>query len=47
MIRRLILVPLIVACAATAVAQPQASYPEKRGFKLTGFPRLVKIAENV
>ena len=37
----------LLACATLAAAQPRTAYPEKRGFKLTDFPRLVKIAENV
>ena len=27
--------------------QVRTAYPEKRGFKLTDFPRTVKLAENV
>jgi cyclase len=33
--------------AAVADAQPRTAFPEKRGHKMTDFPRLVKIAENV
>jgi cyclase len=33
--------------ATGAAAQPRTAFPEKRGHKLTDFPRLVKIAENV
>ena len=36
-----------LSVAAPAVAQVRTAYPEKRGFKLTDFPRTVKLAENV
>src|SRR5262245_14890227 len=40
-----------VACAiglaVSGVAQVRTAFPEKRGFKLTDFPRLVKLANNV
>lgn len=29
------------------MAQPRTAYPEKRGFKLSEFPRTIKLAENV
>jgi glyoxylase-like metal-dependent hydrolase (beta-lactamase superfamily II) len=45
--KRLIFAALSVACAVSASAQPRTAYPEKRGFKITDFPRLVKIADNV
>jgi glyoxylase-like metal-dependent hydrolase (beta-lactamase superfamily II) len=37
----------VVALATAAAAQPRTAFPEKRGFKLTDFPRLVKIAADV
>ena len=43
----MILAASILCVATLAGAQPRTAYPEKRGFKLTDFPRLVKIAENV
>jgi len=33
--------------AAPSAAQVRTAYPEKRGFKLTDFPRTVKLADNV
>jgi cyclase len=33
--------------ASLAVAQPRTAYPEKRGLKLSEFPRVVKLADNV
>ena len=33
--------------AAPSSAQVRTAYPEKRGFKLTDFPRTVKLADNV
>src|SRR5262245_4688510 len=49
MIRRLVVAVMVVAVgiAATAVAQVRSAYPDKRGFKLTDFPRTVKLAPNV
>lgn len=38
---------VVVACAATASAQVRTAFPEKRGFKLTDFPRTIKLADNV
>jgi cyclase len=38
---------IVVALAATASAQVRTAFPEKRGFKLTDFPRTVKLADNV
>ncbi|HVZ49308.1 MAG TPA: MBL fold metallo-hydrolase [Gemmatimonadaceae bacterium] len=35
------------AIPASLAAQPRTAYPEKRGLKLTDFPRLVKLADNV
>lgn len=38
---------IFVALAAIAGAQPRTAFPEKRGLKLTEFPRVIKLAENV
>ncbi|MGD9906852.1 MAG: MBL fold metallo-hydrolase [Vicinamibacterales bacterium] len=38
---------LVALVTATLAAQPRTAFPEKRGFKLTDFPRVVKLAENV
>jgi glyoxylase-like metal-dependent hydrolase (beta-lactamase superfamily II) len=38
---------LVLACAATVSAQVRTAFPEKRGFKLTDFPRTIKLADNV
>ena len=39
---------LVALLAVTAVAgQPRTAFPDKRGLKLTDFPRVVKLAENV
>lgn len=45
----LILVGTVVSAMAgtRSVAQERTAYPEKRGLKLTEFPRLVKLADNV
>lgn len=40
-------VALVLSIAAPSAAQVRTAYPEKRGFKLTDFPRTVKLAENV
>ena len=37
----------LVLSAAPLLAQVRTAYPEKRGFKLTDFPRTVKLADNV
>ena len=39
----------VILCltGALTAAQPRTAFPEKRGHKMTDFPRLVKIAENV
>jgi glyoxylase-like metal-dependent hydrolase (beta-lactamase superfamily II) len=44
---RFVFAAAILAVTTLAAAQPRTAFPEKRGFKLTDFPRLVKIAENV
>jgi cyclase len=36
-----------IALTAAASAQVRTAFPEKRGFKLTDFPRVVKLATNV
>jgi cyclase len=38
---------LVVIAAAVAAAQTRTAFPEKRGLKLTDFPRVVPLAENV
>ena len=38
---------LVCICAGPAFAQVRTAYPEKRGFKLSEFPRVVKLADNV
>jgi glyoxylase-like metal-dependent hydrolase (beta-lactamase superfamily II) len=37
----------VAAVVAAVGAQPRTAFPEKRGFKLTDFPRVVKLADNV
>ena len=36
-----------VAFVATTAAQPRTAFPDRRGVKLTDFPRVVPLAENV
>ena len=38
---------VVLALAATVSAQVRTAFPEKRGFKLTDFPRTVKLADDV
>jgi cyclase len=38
---------LISVLSVSSLAQVRTAYPEKRGFKLTDFPRTVKLADNV
>lgn len=38
---------LALVAPAVATAQIRTAYPEKRGFKLSEFPRTIKLAENV
>ena len=38
---------LLALAAAPLVAQPRTAFPDKRGFELTDFPRVVTLAENV
>ena len=38
---------LIALGLSVANAQVRTAYPEKRGFKLTDFPRTIKLADNV
>ena len=40
-------VVLWVVASVPAAAQVRTAFPEKRGFKLTDFPRTVKLADNV
>ena len=42
-----IAVLVLVIFSAPAVAQVRTAFPEKRGFKLTDFPRTIKLADNV
>ncbi len=49
---RAVLASLVVVLAlsvtsVTSVAQVRTAYPDKRGLKLTDFPRVVKLADNV
>lgn len=38
---------IVGALVAVVAAQPRTAFPEKRGLKLTDFPRVVKLADNV
>src|SRR5688500_8568151 len=40
-------VALVCLSALSAAAQVRTAYPEKRGFKLSEFPRTIKLAENI
>jgi cyclase len=42
----LVIAAAVLICAPAA-AQVRTAFPEKRGFKLTDFPRVVKLADNV
>ncbi len=42
---RRLAVALVFAASAASLAQVRTAFPEKRGFKLTDFPRIVKLAE--
>jgi glyoxylase-like metal-dependent hydrolase (beta-lactamase superfamily II) len=44
---RLLLVLAAVGVAASAAAQVRTAYPEKRGVKLSEFPRVIKLADHV
>lgn len=46
-IRTAAAVALVACLAAPAAAQPRTAFPDKRGFKLSDFPRVVPLAENV
>jgi glyoxylase-like metal-dependent hydrolase (beta-lactamase superfamily II) len=46
MTRRLA-VALVFAASAASLAQVRTAFPEKRGFNLTDFPRVVKLADSV
>ena len=43
----LVAVVLVALAAVSAVGQPRTAFPDKRGFKLSDFPRFVTLAENV
>jgi cyclase len=47
--RSLLVVALVLPLAAVLAAQqpPRTAFPEKRGLKLTEFPRVIKLADNV
>jgi glyoxylase-like metal-dependent hydrolase (beta-lactamase superfamily II) len=48
MTRRLVLAAILTIAASTAgFAQVRTAFPDKRGFKLTDFPRVVKLASSV
>jgi glyoxylase-like metal-dependent hydrolase (beta-lactamase superfamily II) len=47
MSRIFVTLALAVLVATASNAQVRTAYPEKRGFKLTDFPRTVKLADNV
>ena len=38
---------LVFCASVSSVAQVRTAYPEKRGFQLSEFPRVVRLAENV
>ena len=38
---------LVALVVAPLAAQPRTAFPDQRGFKLTDFPRVVKLADNV
>ena len=40
-------VALALSIAVPAVAQVRTAYPDKRGLKLSEFPRVIKLADNV
>ena len=42
-----VLAVALVLVAVPAYAQVRTAYPEKRGLKLTDFPRTIKLADNV
>ncbi len=42
-----ITVVLVLGLASAAAAQVRTAYPDKRGLKLTDFPRVIKLADNV
>jgi len=47
LVRTAAAVALVAFMAASSSAQPRTAFPDKRGFKLSDFPRLVTLAENV
>lgn len=40
-------VALVVLCSVSSAAQVRTAFPDKRGVKLTDFPRTIKLADNV
>jgi glyoxylase-like metal-dependent hydrolase (beta-lactamase superfamily II) len=38
---------MVLLVTSTAAAQPRTAYPDKRGVKLSEFPRVIKLADNV
>lgn len=44
---KFVLVLAWLTITSVALAQPRTAFPDKRGFKTSDFPRLVRIAENV
>ena len=40
-------VALLTLAAAPLLAQPRTAFPDKRGFTLSDFPRLVPLSDNV
>ena len=44
---RLSVLAVALALSASAAGQVRTAYPEKRGFKLSEFPRTIKLADNV
>lgn len=47
LLRTIAAVALAASLAAPALAQPRTAFPDKRGVKLSDFPRVIKLAENV
>jgi cyclase len=42
-----LIVAALLATAFPALAQPRTAFPEKRGYQLSEFPRVIKLAENI
>ena len=47
LVRTAAAVALVALMAASSSAQPRTAFPDQRGFKLSDFPRVVTLAENV